>query len=88
VREDLLGHALPICPSAFDYRTVADNQSMYNTPPTYAIYIAGLVFQWLLRQGGIAAMERATSRKRSCCTTRSTSRSLYENRVAPNAARA
>jgi phosphoserine aminotransferase len=50
VREDLLGHALPVCPSAFNYKTVADNQSMYNTPPTYAIYIAGLTFQWLKRQ--------------------------------------
>ncbi len=63
IREDLLGHALPICPSAFDYKTVADNQSMYNTPPTYAIYIAGLTFQWLKRQkegdaSGIAAMEK------------------------------
>jgi phosphoserine aminotransferase len=57
VREDLLGHALPICPSAFDYRTVADNQSMFNTPPTYGIYIAGLTFQWLKAQGGVAAME-------------------------------
>ena len=56
VREDLIGHALPICPSAFDYKQVADNQSMYNTPPTYSIYIAGLVFQWLKAQGGIAAM--------------------------------
>jgi len=43
VRDDLLGHALPVCPSAFDYKTVADNGSMFNTPPTYAIYIAGLV---------------------------------------------
>ena len=58
VREDLLGQALPICPSAFNYKTVADNASMYNTPPTYSIYIAGLVFQWLKAQGGIAAMEQ------------------------------
>lgn len=58
VREDLLGHALPFCPSAFDWKTVADNDSMYNTPPTYAIYIAGLVFQWLKRQGGLAEIER------------------------------
>ncbi len=57
VREDLLGYAMRTCPSAFDYKTVADNQSMYNTPPTYAIYMAGLIFQWLKRQGGIAAME-------------------------------
>ena len=58
VREDLLGHALPICPSAFDYKTVADNDSMYNTPPTYAMYMAGLTFQWLKSQGGVAEMER------------------------------
>jgi hypothetical protein len=51
VREDLLGHALPICPSAFDYKIVADNQSMYNTPPTWGIYMAGLTFQWLKRPG-------------------------------------
>ena len=57
VREDLLGQALPATPSAFDYKTVADNDSMYNTPPTYAIYIAGLVFRWIEAQGGLAAME-------------------------------
>ena len=57
VREDLLGQALPATPSAFDYKTVADNDSMYNTPPTYAIYIAGLVFKWIKAQGGLAAME-------------------------------
>jgi phosphoserine aminotransferase len=57
VREDLLGRALPICPSAFDYQLVAQNQSMYNTPPTYGIYMAGLTFQWLKSQGGVAALE-------------------------------
>jgi phosphoserine aminotransferase len=56
VREDLIGHALPATPTAFDYKTVADNDSMYNTPPTYAIYIAGLVFQWIKAQGGLPAM--------------------------------
>ena len=63
VREDLLGHALAICPSAFDYKLVADNASMYNTPPTYGIYIAGLVFQWVKRQGGVAEMERRAIEK-------------------------
>lgn len=62
VREDLLGHALDICPSAFNYKTVADNNSMFNTPPTWGIYMAGLTFQWLKRQRegeltGVAAME-------------------------------
>ncbi len=56
VREDLIGQALPITPSAFDYKQVADNDSMYNTPPTYAIYIAGLVFNWIKAQGGLSAM--------------------------------
>jgi phosphoserine aminotransferase len=62
VREDLLGHALPCTPSAFDYATVSKNESMYNTPPTYAIYMAGLVLQWIKRQtegtlSGLAAIE-------------------------------
>ncbi len=56
VREDLLGQALPVTPSAFEFKAVADNDSMYNTPPTYAIYIAGLVFQWIKAQGGLPAM--------------------------------
>ena len=57
VRDDLLGQALPLTPSAFDYKTVADNDSMYNTPPTWAIYIAGLVFRWIKERGGLSAME-------------------------------
>ena len=62
-REDLIGHALPCTPSAFDYKTVADNDSMYNTPPTYGIYIAGLVFQWIKAQGGVAAIEARNAAK-------------------------
>jgi phosphoserine aminotransferase len=57
VRDDLLGHALPICPTAFNYQMQAENDSMYNTPPTYAIYIAGLVFKHIKEQGGLKAME-------------------------------
>ena len=62
VREDLIGHALPITPSAFDYKIVADHESMYNTPATYSWYLAGLVFQWIKRQRegeltGLAAIE-------------------------------
>jgi phosphoserine aminotransferase len=63
VREDLVGHAYPGIPTMLDYKTHADNDSMYNTPPTYAIYIAGLVFQWLKRNGGIAQMEKANIAK-------------------------
>ncbi len=57
VRDDLLGQALPITPSAFNYRAQAEADSMYNTPPTYAIYIAGLVFRHILALGGLAAMQ-------------------------------
>ena len=56
VRDDLIGAALPITPTAFDYAVQAANDSMINTPPTYAIYIAGLVFDWIREGGGVAAM--------------------------------
>lgn len=84
VREDLLGHALPACPSAFDYKTVADNGSMFNTPPTFAIYIAGLTFQWLKRQGGVAAMEQRNLAKARLLYDFIDGSSFYENRVAPD----
>lgn len=57
IREDLIGHAKAGTASTFDYKTAADNDSMFNTPPTYAIYIAGLVFQWLKKLGGLPAIE-------------------------------
>jgi phosphoserine aminotransferase len=63
VRDDLLDRALPITPSAFHWKQQAENDSMVNTPPTYAIYIAGLVFEWLLAQGGVAAIERTNIAK-------------------------
>ena len=58
IRRDLLGHAHPLCPPAFNYETVASQRSMFNTPPTYAIYMTGLVLQWLVDQGGVDAMEQ------------------------------
>lgn len=82
VREDLLGHALPCCPSAFDWKIVSDNDSMYNTPPTYAIYIAGLVFQWLKRQGGVAAMEQKNIAKAALLYDYLDASDFYENRIA------
>jgi phosphoserine aminotransferase len=57
VREDLLDRALPITPSAFHWKEQAAADSMVNTPATYAIYIAGLVFEWLKTQGGVEAIE-------------------------------
>jgi phosphoserine aminotransferase len=63
VRDDLLGQPHPLLPSAFDYNQQAENDSMLNTPPTYAIYIAGLVFEWLKARGGLAAMAEHNRRK-------------------------
>ncbi len=81
VREDLLGHAQAACPTAFDYKTVAANGSMYNTPPTYGIYIAGLVFQWLKRQGGLAAIEAHNAAKAKTLYDFLDASDFYENRV-------
>ncbi len=58
VRKDLMGKAQSMTPTMLDYQTMADNDSMYNTPPTYSIYLAGLVFAWLKEKGGLAAMEK------------------------------
>ena len=82
VREDLLGHALPCTPSAFDYKTQADNDSMYNTPPTYAIYIAGLVFRWLKAQGGLPAIEQHNRRKAAVLYDYLDSTDFYRSPVA------
>ncbi|EDO41466.1 predicted protein [Nematostella vectensis] len=58
VREDLIGHASSLCPAVFDYKIQAGQNSLYNTPPTYGIYIMGLVFKWLKSLGGVEEMER------------------------------
>ncbi len=63
VRDDLIGQPHPALPSAFDYQLQAEADSMLNTPPTYAIYIAGLVFEWLKDRGGLSAMEAHNRRK-------------------------
>ena len=63
VRKDLLGNAHPLCPVGMDYQVAAENESMYNTPPTMGIYLAGLVFKWLKNQGGLEAMEKLNRRK-------------------------
>lgn len=88
VREDLLGQALTICPSAFDYQTVADNGSMYNTPPTYGIYMAGLTFQWIKaqkegEQSGVAAMEARNITKARLLYDFIDQSQLYVNHVDP-----
>ena len=83
VHESLLSGALPTTPSAFDYTLQAANDSMINTPPTYAIYLAGLVFRWLEQQGGlaaIAAVNRAKAEALYACIDAS---DFYSNPIAP-----
>lgn len=63
VREDLIGQPLPGTPTMFDYKIHADHDSMYNTPPTYSLYIAGLVFKWLKRLGRLAEMDKRNNAK-------------------------
>ena len=63
IREDLLGTAREDIPTMLDYKTMADNDSMYNTPPCYAIYIAGLVYKWALKNGGLEKMKERNEKK-------------------------
>jgi phosphoserine aminotransferase len=83
VREDLMGDAMPRTPTLYDYKVQADNGSMYNTPPTYAIYIAGLVFQLLKREGGLAAMEQRNIAKAKLLYDYLDASDFYHNPVAP-----
>lgn len=81
VRDDLLDRALPITPSAFHWKKQAEAASMLNTPPTYAIYIAGLVFQWLLAQGGLTEIERMNIAKAGLLYDYLDQSSFYRNPV-------
>ena len=81
VRRELLGKALTICPSAFDYLNVAKDRSRFNTPPSYSIYICGLVFKWLLKQGGLAAIEQANIAKAQTLYTALDESGLYHNGI-------
>ena len=63
VREDLLGKSREDIPTMLDYKTMADNDSMYNTPPTYAIYIAKLVYEWIESLGGLEKMKELNEKK-------------------------
>lgn len=80
-RRDLIGKALPICPSAFDYANVAAEHSRYNTPPAFAIYVAGLVFKWVKGQGGVAGMEAANRAKADLLYGYLDSTEFYRNPV-------
>lgn len=81
VRKDLLGHALPVCPTAFDYANVVEARSCFNTPPTYGIYMLGLVCKWLLELGGVAAIEKANIAKAELLYAYLDGTSFYRNPV-------
>jgi phosphoserine aminotransferase len=85
VREDLIGRAREDTPHVFDYKAVADNQSMLNTPPTFAWYMAGLVFKWLKRGGGLAAVGERNRIKAQTLYAAIDASQLYRNTVAHDA---
>ncbi len=84
VREDLIGHADASTPVMFDYKTHADNDSMYNTPPTYSWYLAGLVFEWLKEQGGLEGMAHINARKAGKLYDAIDASDFYANPVDPH----
>lgn len=81
VREDLIGNASPMTPSVYDYAQQAAADSMLNTPPTYGVYMAGLVFKWLKAQGGLAAMAKINERKAQKLYAAIDGSSFYRNPV-------
>ena len=85
IREDLLGKAAANTPTMFNYATHAENESMYNTPPTYAWYVAGLVFEWIKAQGGLTAMATVNKRKADKLYAAIDASDFYVSPVAKNA---
>lgn len=82
VREDLLGKAQRHVPSILDYSVLAENDSMFNTPPTFAWYLSGLVFKWLKEQGGIGEMDKLNQAKAELLYGTIDNSSFYRNEVA------
>ncbi|QHB32198.1 3-phosphoserine/phosphohydroxythreonine transaminase [Yersinia canariae] len=82
VREDLLGKARTELPSILDYKVLAENDSMFNTPPTFAWYLSGLVFKWLKEQGGLGEMEKRNQAKAELLYGAIDHTDFYRNQVA------
>lgn len=82
VREDLIGHAVPTTPGIFDYKQMADNESMLNTPPCFAWYVSGLVFKWIKDNGGLAAVGQRNALKAKTLYDYIDSQDFYRNPVA------
>jgi phosphoserine aminotransferase len=81
VRDDLLEVASPLTPSVFNWKTQVENQSMINTPTTYSIYMAGLVFEWLIELGGLAAIEKQNIKKAELLYSYIDSSDFYSNPI-------
>ncbi|MBI4825622.1 MAG: 3-phosphoserine/phosphohydroxythreonine transaminase [Nitrospirae bacterium] len=84
IREDLIGNVLPGTPTMLNYETHSKSDSMYNTPPTYSWYIAGLVFEWLREKGGLEAMAKINKRKADKLYTAIDNSDFYSNPVDKN----
>ncbi len=84
VREDLIGKARDATPKVFDYKAVADDGSMLNTPPTFAWYMAGLVFKWIKSQGGVQAIGERNRLKAQALYAAIDASDFYSNAVAPD----
>jgi phosphoserine aminotransferase len=82
VREDLLGKAQRYVPSILDYKVLAENESMFNTPPTFAWYLSGLVFKWLKEKGGVAEMDKVNQAKADLLYGVIDNSNFYRNDVA------
>jgi len=85
LREDLIGNPADGIPTMFDYATHANADSMYNTPPTYNWYLAGLVFEWIKDQGGLSSIAEVNQRKAAKLYTVIDNSGFYANPVAENA---
>lgn len=83
VRKDLIGNALDICPTMLNYKTHADNGSMFNTPPCYSIYISKLVFEWVKNMGGVKALEKKNEEKAALLYSFLDNSSLFKGTVVP-----
>ncbi|NRN28596.1 3-phosphoserine/phosphohydroxythreonine transaminase [Photorhabdus heterorhabditis] len=83
VREDLLGQARQEIPSILDYAVLAKNDSMFNTPPTFAWYLSGLVFKWLKEQGGLQEMAKRNQAKAELLYNAIDNSDFYRNQIAP-----
>jgi phosphoserine aminotransferase len=83
VRRDLVGHAQPVTPRLYDYREFSTSNSLINTPPTFSWYMAGLIFKWIARQGGVQAMDRDARRRSGRLYAAIDASGFYRNPVEP-----